>query len=311
MGIKIVFFGTPQIARSILHSLIEKNANIVAVVTTPDKPVGRSGKLAPSSVKQLAVEKGLPLYQPRKASVLEFAQLLEKLHADLFVVVAYGEIFKENLLEMPRLGCINVHASLLPKYRGAAPIQRCIMAGEKESGVTIMRMTPELDAGDMLAVVKTPVGADMTAGELFIEIEKMGAEALWNVIESLEKGDARPIQQDSREASYARKLCIEDGEVDWKKPAKEHYDQIRGVTPKPGAWCNVEIGGKSKRLLIKKARLSLESGKRRGEHLSNRELLIACEGGGSIQLLEIQLEGKKTLTVHDFLKGTPVSNIKF
>ena len=308
---KIIFFGTPEIAKRILEQLVKADLDVIAVVTNPDKAVGRSSQKRPSPVKNFALEHGIPVYQPIKASNIEFAAFLETLKADLFVVAAYSEILKENILDMPPKGCINVHASLLPKYRGAAPMQRAIMAGEKETGVTIMQMTPQLDAGAMLHVVKIPIPDDMTSGELFEEMAKAGGEALLKTLVDIERGTIKPLEQDAHETTYASKLKTEDGKLNFENSAKDVYNQFRGVTPKPGAYCMVEVNGKLKKMLIKKARRSAESGKRAGEILSSSELLVACADGGSINLLEVQLEGKRVLSAHDFLKGTPVHNLKF
>ena len=308
---KIIFFGTPFFAKRILEQLVDAKQEVIAVVTNLDKAVGRSQKKRPSPVKNYATEKGIPVYQPLKASDAEFASFLETLKADIFIVAAYSEILKDNILDMPPKGCVNVHASLLPLYRGAAPIQRAVMAGEIETGVTIMSMTPKLDAGDMLKVVKTPIHTDMTSGELFDVLAKIGGAALLATLPDIEKGTLQPVVQDARETTYAKKLSTADGELDWSKSAKELYNQFRGVTPKPGAWCMVEVHGKRKKMLIKKAHRSAGDGKRAGEILSKSELIIACDGGGSLNLLEVQLEGKKALTAHDFLKGTPSHNLKF
>ncbi len=242
--LKVVFFGTPAFAATVLKQLISHHIQIVGVVTKPDKPKGRSLQMQPSAVKILALSEGLPVLQPAKASHPDFVEILKQYQPDLLVVVAYSEILKENLLRLPKRGCINVHASLLPKYRGAAPIQRCIMEGEKESGVTIMAMAPELDAGDILAVAKTPIPDDMTAGELSVILSQLGAEALLTVLDQYEKGEASPIPQEAALATYARKLKAEDGEVDFRLPAKVVHDRIRGVTPKPGAWCWILLRGK-------------------------------------------------------------------
>lgn len=304
MGLKIVFFGTPYIASEILKYLLEHQVEVLAVVTKPDKPVGRKSELAPPPVKVTAQKYHLPVHQPKKASDPEFVSYLKTLGADLFVVAAFSEILKENLLEVPPLGCINVHASLLPKYRGAAPIQRCIMAGEKESGVTIMRMDKGLDTGGMLLVVKTPILPDMTAGELAEQLIKIGSKALLDVIKNFEAYP--PTAQREEISSYAKKLTPEDGEISWNAPASDVYNLIRGVTPKPGAWCTVEVRGEKKRLKLKKARLSHLQGS--AGQIVGKPLIIACQSG-AIELLEVQLEGKKQLTSDIFMRG--IDNIKF
>ncbi len=210
--LRIVYFGTPQFSATVLDFLLKQKVQIVACVTKPDKPQKRSKAPVPSPVKVVAESHHIPLLQPLKASDPEFAEKeLRPLNADLFIVVAYSEILKENLLAMPRLGCINVHASLLPKYRGAAPIQRCIMAGDKESGVTIMAMQIKLDAGGMLKVAKTKIDDEMTAGELSTILSHIGSEALWEVIQKVENGQILPEPQDSSKVTQAPKLTSDEG----------------------------------------------------------------------------------------------------
>src|ERR1700733_11440692 len=181
--LRIVVFGTPQFAKTILEYLLDKDVEIAAVVTRPDKPRGRSNQPAPSPVKVLALSKQLPLFQPAKASDPEFSAFLKTLRADFFVVAAYAEILKQDILEIPRLGCINVHGSILPKLRGAAPVQRAIMAGETESGVTIMKMALQMDAGDILDVRKTSIPLEMNAGELMAALANLGKVALWEILQ--------------------------------------------------------------------------------------------------------------------------------
>ena len=190
---KIVFFGTPAIAADILGRLVDNNEQIVAVVTKPDRPRGRSSKLVPTEVKALAQERlpGVPVHQPDKVSTEEYYEILRKYDADLFVVVAYGEIIKQPLLDMPKRACINVHASLLPKYRGAAPIQRCLLDGVKTTGVTIMHMVKKMDAGDVIATREIPVDVNMTGGELFARMQVVGGDLLVDVVDQFKKGDPR------------------------------------------------------------------------------------------------------------------------
>jgi methionyl-tRNA formyltransferase len=309
--LRIIFFGTPKFSATVLDYLLRQNANIVAVVTKPNRPKGRSGKLLPPPVKEIAEVHGLPVYQPPKASDIEFAAILKNLKPDLFVVVAYSEIFKENLLAMPKLGCLNVHASILPKYRGAAPIQRAIMTGETETGVTIMSMAKELDAGNMLAIAKTEIREDMTAGELSEILSQIGAVALWEVIQKYEAGHIESIPQDAKEATYAKKISTEDAKINWQLPAKTTHDQIRGVTPNPGAWCWIEYKGEKKRLLIKKTSYNHSFAGNPGEmFFQSSQLWVACSQG-AIQLLEVQLEGKKALSALEFLRGISQETLHF
>lgn len=308
---RIVFFGTPLFAQVILEYLLNQKCEIAAVVTRPDKPSGRSSKIIFSPVKQFALDHHLSLFQPPKASDPAFAEILKTFEADYFVVAAYAEILKANILEIPKIACINVHGSLLPKYRGAAPVQRSIIEGEKETGVTIMKMALQLDAGEILAVRKTAIEPNMNAGELMDHLAHLSQEVLWEVLIGLQRGAIQPIPQDHEQASYAKKLTSQEAKVDWKEPAELNHNKIRGFNPNPGAWCWVEIKGEKRRLLIKRALLSSFHGVP-GEILSTAqlELIVGC-GQGSLQLLEIQLEGKKQLTAQEFLRGTSLDKIKF
>lgn len=314
MSLKIVFFGTPKLAATILDYLISHHANIVAVVTKPDKPIKRSNKPVPSPVKDLILQKNLsiPILQPEKASAPEFVNLLKNFHADLFIVAAYSEIFKNNLLELPKYGCINVHPSLLPKYRGAAPIPRAIMNGDKETGVAIMKMAAKLDAGAILKSVKTPIDEEINTQELSERLANLGAEALWEVIQAFEKGEVYAIEQNDQQSSYAAKLTPEDGYINWDNAAAKIHCQIRGVTPKPGAWCWITHKGIKKRFLIKKACLVKVQRAFPGSILdsSPNTLLVACRSD-ALSLLEVQMEGKKTMSIDEFLRGIAKKDLLF
>lgn len=307
---KIIFFGTPPFSATVLEYLLSHGHNIVAVVTKPDRPKGRSNAPQPSAVKQLALKHHLPLLQPLKSSSPEGAKELEAFDADLFIVVAYSEILKENLLSMPRLGCINVHASILPKYRGAAPIQRSIMEGDKETGVTIMYMAKELDAGDILSIAKIPITEDMTAGELTEQLSHVGAKALHDTLIELKNGTLKRERQDPKKVTLAPKLASEDGKINWDRPAEVVYNHIRGVTPKPGAWCWIHIKDQKKRFSIKKARLEKHMQGIPGTLLvNNKEYFIACREG-AILLLEVQPEGKSSMTTEAFFRGVSERDFK-
>lgn len=312
MVLKVVFFGTPDFAQKILESLLSTDVDVVAVITNPDRPVGRSGKEMPTPVKRYAIERGIPVFQPLKASAPEFSDQLKAFDADLFVVAAYGEILKVHVLETPKMGCINVHASLLPKYRGAAPIQRCIMNGDEESGVTIMEMEAKMDTGGVIKVVKTPIGPDMTSGELFEALAHIGGQALKEVLKECAVNGLRSSPQPMEGITMAPKVTPEEGYIDWSQNSKKHYDQYRGLSPKPGVYTFVEIQGKRKRLIIKKMRPCSGEGKG-GEILPglSDELKICCARGGAVQLLEIQLEGKKCVAASEFLKGFPKYTLNF
>lgn len=309
---KAIFFGTPHFAAEILKFLFQKKITIAAVVTQPDRPKGRSAKPIPSPVKQVAIEYNpeIPVYTPEKASAEESAALLAAHDADLFIVVAYGEIIKDNLLNMPKLACINIHASILPKYRGAAPIQRCIIEGEKESGVTIMHMAKKMDAGDVISIAKVPILENMTAGELETELCKISQPTLYQVIQDLEQGKALRTPQNHEEASFASKLSSQDGFVDWKQEARKIHDQIRGLTPRPGAWCKIKIKDRILRLKIHQTELKKEYSGKAGEivKFSDGDFIVACDSG-AIKINLLQLEGKKINDAQQFLSMYSNENI--
>lgn len=311
-NIKIVFFGTSDFAANILLYLIEKGVTVCAVVTRPDKPRGRSSNLLPPPVKEelLKIHSSLPIYQPRKASTEEFSNILKKYEADLFVVVAYGEIIKENILNLPRLGCINVHASLLPAYRGAAPMQRALMDGVDKTGITIIEMVLEMDAGDMIETAELEVTQEMTLGELSEKLCRLACPLLFDVIENFKKEKILKTPQDRSKITFAPKILASEEEIFWNAPARKIHNQIRAFSPRPGAWCHVQVGNEIKRLKIKKSIFNLTLSGKPGETLilNKDEWVIAC-GEGAIKLLEVQLEGKKNMSIKDFLRGNSSPNI--
>ena len=310
----VIFFGTPPIAAEVLTYLLQKGVNIVAVVSKPDRPKGRSliPVATPVKLTALAFNSSMPVYQPEFVSAPEFSQILEAHHADLFVVVAYGEIIKQHLLDMPRLGCINLHVSLLPKYRGAAPIQRCIMEGETESGVTVMHMVKKMDAGDIIETVKIPIGPETTFGELEYSLSEVGKTTLWKVIEDFQAGIIKRIPQNPEQITFAPKIELEDCEIHWQWPAQKIHNLIRGVNPYPGAWCYVRIKDEKKRLKINLSRIRSSSGEPPGTILSNhKENLIIATGTEALELLDVRLEGKKTMSSRDLILGISLKDLSF
>lgn len=295
MPLKIVFMGTPDFAVPSLQRLIDDGHDIAAVYCQPDKPQGRHFVLTPPPVKALAMENGIPVFQPATLKDEAAQKELAELAPDLIVVAAYGKILPKAVLSIPKSGCINVHGSLLPKYRGAAPIQWAVINDEPKSGVTIMQMAEGLDTGDMLLKRETDIGADETAGELFERIALLGAAALSETINRLD--EFKPQPQDESLACWSPPLKKSDGEIDWNRDAKAIYAQIRGVTPWPGAYTFFN----EKRLKIHKARLSSQSGEA-GELLSEKSFVIGCKSG-SIELLEVQLEGAKRISADAFMRG--------
>lgn len=296
---KIVFMGTPDFAVPSLQRLIDDGHDVAAVYCQPDKPQGRHFTLTPPPVKVLAQQHNIPVLQPTTLKDEQAQQILAEFAPDIIVVAAYGKILPKAVLDMPKYGCINVHGSILPKYRGAAPIQWAVINGEEQSGVTIMQMAEGLDTGDMLLVSKTDIGADETAGELFDRIALIGAEAL---SEALNKIDTlTPVKQDDALATWASPLKKTDGEIDWNRDNKAIYSLIRGVSPWPGAYTIFN----GKRLKIHKAALCDMQGDI-GSLLDNSRLIIGC-GSGSIELLEVQLEGAKRISAADFIRGQRIT----
>ncbi len=310
---RIVFFGTPQFAANTLAYLLSRGVNIVAVVTRPDSAKGRSGTPSPSEVKSLAqTVSTIPILQPERASTTEFEAALKSFNADLFVVVAYGEILSQAILDIPAKGCINVHASLLPKYRGAAPIQRCLINGESESGVSIMYLVKKMDAGDVIMIDTVPINEETTAGELEALLCKAGCGALHGVIRDLAKGIVNRTPQNETLATFAPKIEGEECELHWSRPARQLHNLVRGATPRPGAWCRVMLRGQEKRLKILKTRLVLEKGGLSAGALLevSHSLVVACSEG-ALELLEVQLEGKRPLSALEFCRGLPPFALSF
>lgn len=309
---KVVYFGTPVFAAQVLAYLLDHHVNIAAVITKPDRPKGRSGDPVPTPVKVQAQACNIPVFQPALVSAPEFAETIASFHADLFVVVAYGEIIKQHLLDMPAMGCINLHASLLPKYRGAAPIQRSIMAGDEKTGVTIMHMVRKMDAGDIIKVVEVPIAPQDT----FLDVEQRlcfeGQKALLDVIHDFEKGIVQRIPQDHTQATHAQKIELEDCEVLWTQPAQTIHNLIRGVMPDPGAWCYVSIRGQRKRLRVFRSEVVEMSSSVPGEILcyGKEGLIVAC-GQQALRILELQLEGKKAMLAEELMRGIPSENFSF
>lgn len=301
----IVFFGTSPFAAQILSHLIHQKAHVVAVVTRPDRARGRSKKLMPSPVKEKSLEiaPSIPVFDPEKASTPEFEKELAPLKAELFVVVAYGEIIKQHLLDLPQKGCINIHASLLSKYRGAAPIQRAIMEGEKETGITIIEMVLKMDAGDMLAKAPVEITPNMNFEELDQVLNKAACNVLMKVLSQFENNTVKKTPQNPAEVSFAKKITPEDCLIDWTRSAEEVHNQIRALSPKPGAYTILDS---AKRLKILKTFVNAAASGKPGEVISysQNSIIIAC-GKSALQILELQPEGKKRMPADQFARGFP------
>ena len=299
---KIVFMGTPDYAATALEAIITAGYEVTGVVCQPDKPKGRSGALAACPVKECALKYGLPVFQPERIKRAEAVEELKKFPADVFVVAAFGQILSEEILTMPKYGCINIHASLLPKYRGAAPIQWCIVDGEQETGVTIMQMDAGIDTGDILFTRTVPITKEETGGSLFDKLSRAGAELIVEALPKIEAGDFTPQKQDEAQSNYARMLKKEDGEISWRSTAEEIERLVRGMNPWPSAYTFYN----GKQLKIWKAEALAEStndlqpGTISG--IGKVGFDIVC-GNGILRVLEAQMEGKKRMSAVDFLNG--------
>lgn len=298
-GMRIIFMGTPEFACPTLGTLIERGEQVIAVVTQPDRPKGRGQQTLPPPVKLLAEQHGIPVFQPVKVRHPDAIEEIRSLEPDLIVVVAFGQILPKALLEIPKYGCINVHASLLPRYRGAAPLNWCIINGESETGVTTMMMDVGLDTGDMLLKKSTPIDPDEDTRSLHDRMSQVGAELLAETLDQLVAGGLIPEKQDDALTCYAPMLKKEDGQIDWSKDAASIKNLVRGMTPWPGAFSYLD------EKLLKVYRVDSASGSGNpGEVLTaGRDgIEVAC-GEGSIIIHELQLEGKKRLPAAEFLAG--------
>ena len=307
MALRIVFMGTPDFAAPCLARILQDGYQVPGVFTQPDKPVGRHQTLTPPPVKRLAMERGIPVYQPAKLRDGTALSLLQELEPDIIVVVAYGRILPREILDCPRLGCVNVHGSILPKYRGAAPIQWTVINGDDTAGVTTMFMAEELDAGDAILTMTLPVGPDETAGELYDRLATLGAECLSRTLSLFAQGGPVPrIPQDPAQATLAPMLDKAMGELDFSRPAGELHDLIRGLNPWPSAWTTA----KGKRLKVHRAAVAAADGQQGepGQVLPGPGLTVAC-GEGSLTLTEVQPEGKGRMAGTAYLAGARVVGV--
>lgn len=302
---KIVFMGTPDFAVAPLHAMVEAGYEVAAVVTQPDKPKGRGKTLMPTPVKEEAQKHGIPVYQPVKVRDAEFLGILRDINPDIIVVAAFGQIIPGTVLELPRFGCINIHASLLPKYRGAAPIQQAVIDGETESGVTIMKMSAGLDTGDMIAKAVVPLTPEETGGSLFDKLSLAGAELLVRTLPSIFDGTAvYEKQPEESPTPYAAMITKQMGLMDFTKSAKELERLVRGLNPWPSAYTYL----KGKTLKVWKSRIG--NGNAQAEPgtvtaADKQGIHVACAEGVLI-LTEVQLEGKKRMDAEAFLRGFPL-----
>ncbi len=300
---RIIFFGTPTFAIPTLKGLVQGPNKIVGVVTQPDREKGRGRKIAASPVKELALQQGLTLYQPEKAKDEPFLECIRDLQPDLFVVIAYGQILAKALLQIPKWGAVNVHASLLPQYRGAAPINWAILKGEKVTGVTTMMLDEGMDTGDILLQTEIPIGEEEATETLYDRLSSVGAQLLLKTLEGMKAGNIHPIPQDHSKATYAPPLKKEDGHIDWKKEAEEIHRQIRAFTPWPGAF--TEWGGRRLKICRGEVRKGASYQKAGAVVWMGSDFMEVAAGKDSYIIKEVQLEGKRRMDVRDFLSGHP------
>jgi len=297
--LRIIFAGTPDFAARHLQALIQSEHQIVGVYSQPDRPAGRGKKLKASEVKELALEHNLPVFQPQSLKNDEALAELTSLNADIMIVVAYGLILPKAILEAPRLGCLNVHGSILPRWRGAAPIQRAIWAGDEQTGVTIMQMDEGLDTGDMLHISRCPISTTETSASLYTKLAELGPDALIETINKLANGEITPEPQNDELANYAKKLSKEEADIDWSMSALQIERNIRSFNPWP--MCFTQMGGQT--VKIHQAQVLLQSGDP-GQILSSDKngVVVAC-GEHALCITQLQPQGKKPMAINDFLNG--------
>ena len=305
---RVVFLGSGAIGVPSLKALAASGTHEVhGVFTQPDRPAGRKMKLRAPPVKVVARDLGLPVHQPAKIRAPEALATLAELQPDIIVVAAYGQLLPKSLLSLPRLGCINIHASLLPRHRGAAPVQAAILSGDSETGITIMQIDEGLDTGDILVQVATAIGSEETAGSLHDRLAFLAPAALLETLDLLDRGAVHPRRQDPALATYAPKLRHQDGEIDWSKPAVEIERHIRAMTPWPGAYTSIPLRDASTILKLHRAQVREEIEGSAGTVVSvGDEGILVATGRDAILLPEVQLAGGKRLPAADFLRGHPI-----
>ena len=301
-ALRIVFFGTPDFAVPTLARLLASRHTVCGVVTQPDRPRGRGQRVSDSPVKRVALERGLPVFQPERLRDDGVIDRVRSWRPDLGVVAAYGKLLPEGLLNVPRLGMINVHASLLPKYRGAAPVHRAVIDGASETGVTIIRMVEALDAGDMLGTLTRPIGPDETSDAVERDLAESGAPLLVQVVEQIAGGTVRAERQDDMLSSYAGRLTREEGLVDWTLPASYLHNRVRGLYPWPHAYSYLE----GARVILLKVLAGTEtSGAEPGTivEVGREAIHVATGHGGRLSIVRLQPEGRRPMPARDFLAG--------
>ena len=315
---RIVFMGTPDFSVPALKALVEAGHQVIAVVTQPDKPKGRGKEVQMTPVKIQAMEYGIPVYQPAKVREASFVEVLKGLEADAYVVIAFGQILPKAVLELPKYGCINIHASLLPKYRGAAPIQWCVIDGERETGITTMMMDVGLDTGDMLEKAVIPIEEKETGGSLHDKLSMAGGDLILSTLKKLEEGTLVRTPQTDEGTCYAKMLTKSLGDIDWNQGAVSIERLIRGLNPWPSAytmwngktikiWAADVIAGREAAEFLSESGVPAETGTAPGTVVcSDKRGLVVSTGGGLLSIRELQMEGKKRMDTPAFLRGYPI-----
>lgn len=315
---RIVFMGTPDFSVPALKALVEAGHQVIAVVTQPDKPKGRGKEVQMTPVKIQAMEYGIPVYQPAKVREASFVEVLKGLEADVYVVIAFGQILPKAVLELPKYGCINIHASLLPKYRGAAPIQWCVIDGERETGITTMMIDVGLDTGDMLEKAVIPIEEKETGGSLHDKLSMAGGDLILSTLKKLEEGTLVRTPQTDEGTCYAKMLTKSLGDIDWNQGAVSIERLIRGLNPWPSAytmwngktikiWAADVIAGREAADFLSESGVPAETGTAPGTVVcSDKRGLVVCTGGGLLSIRELQMEGKKRMDTPAFLRGYPI-----
>ena len=305
--IKIIFFGTPDFAAEILQSLIDNDQNIAGVFTQPDKKTGRRQEVAPSPVKKLAIDNDIPVFQPVSLKDDKLFEEIKKISADLFIVAAYGKILPREILDLPKYGAVNIHASLLPKHRGASPVQCAILSGDKETGITLMQMNEKMDEGDILMREKTEIGETETAETLLAKLSRLGAKMIADFIPAMIQGNIQTVPQEHAKAAYCKPIKREDGKITWNISAEEIYRKWRAFHPWPGIYSrlNLKNGPKRLKLVDIYIRQGDDIGEKPGKIIKYKEDIAVQTKRGLVILKKIQLEGKKEIAPNEFLKGYP------
>ncbi len=304
MGLRVIFMGTPGFSVPVVEAIHAAGHQVVAVYSQPPRPAGRRGlELVNSAVHQKAEELGLPVRTPKSLKAADEHAMFSSFDADVAVVIAYGLLLPKPILNAPRHGCFNGHASLLPRWRGAAPIQRAIMAGDEKTGMMIMKMDEGLDTGDIALVSEIPIGPEITAGELHDELSGLAAGMMVEALEKLQAGTLKLAPQSDKGVVYAKKITKSETRIDWSKPATEIHNLVRGLSPFPGAWCEIIIGGNLQRVKILASRIC--DGKGNPGEVLDDQLTIAC-GSESISPVRLQKAGSKAMDLASFIVGNPV-----